>query len=64
VEIAESLPAPTVTALASAMERTTRLNRSRFALPILGITCGILGFFAAIIIIIIILFINLAKVGF
>lgn len=64
VEIAESLPAPTVTAVASAMERTTRQNRSRFALPILGIACGILGFFAAIIIIIIILFINLAKVGF
>jgi hypothetical protein len=62
--IAESLPAPSVSAVASAMERKTRLNRSDFTIPIMGITCGIIGFFAAILTIIIILFINLVKVSF
>jgi len=62
--MAESLPAPNVTAAASPMERKTRLNRSDFTLPIMGITCGIIGFFAAIIFIIVIVFINLGKGGF
>jgi len=61
--IAESLYAPSVTAVASAMERKTRLNRSGFTLPIMGITCGIISFFAAILIVIIILFFNLSKGG-
>jgi hypothetical protein len=64
VGMAESLPAPHVTAVATILERETRLNRSGFTLPILGITCGVIGFFAIIITIIIILFFNLAKGGF
>lgn len=63
VGIAESLSAPRFTTVASPMERKTRLNRSDFALPIMGITCGIIAFFAAIITMIIILFINLGKGG-
>ena len=63
VGIAESISTPSVTAVASPMERKTRLDRSDFALPIMGITCGIIVFFAVIITIIIILFINLGKGG-
>jgi hypothetical protein len=62
--IAESLTAPSVTAAASALERRTRLKRSDFTMPIVGITCGIIGFFAAIIIIIAIVFVNLGRGGF
>jgi hypothetical protein len=62
--IAESLHPPAVTAVASAMERKTRLSRNDFIWPILGITCGIIGFFAACITIVAILFINLVKGGF
>jgi hypothetical protein len=61
--IAESLPPPSITSHASSMERKGRENRGDFILPILGITCGIIGFFTAIIIIIMILFVNLIKGG-
>lgn len=63
-KIAESLPTPGVTSFASAMERKTRINRGDFILPVMGITCGIVGFFAAIIIVIIILLFNLSKAGY
>jgi hypothetical protein len=62
--IAESLPAPSVTAVASPTERKTRLNRSDFALPIMRITCGIFAFFTVILIIITLLFFNLASSGY
>lgn len=64
VKIAESLPTPNISSVASVMERKTRLSRSDFVLPILGITCGIFSFFACIITVIIILFINLGRGGF
>jgi hypothetical protein len=62
--IAEALPPPKVIAVASAFERRARLNRGDFIQPILGITCGIIGFFTAIIIIIAVVFINLSRGGF
>jgi hypothetical protein len=62
-KIAESLPSPTVTSMASAIERKTRSNRGDILLPIVGITCGIVGFFAVIIFILMVLFYSLSKGG-
>ncbi len=61
--IAASLPAPKVTAAASAMERRTRSNRSDFTLPLVGITCGVIGFFIAILIIVAVLYSKLVIPG-
>ncbi len=57
--IAASLPAPKVRAAASAMERRTRLNRSDFTLPLVGITCGVIIFFIAILVIFAVLYYRL-----
>jgi hypothetical protein len=51
IKIAESLPAPSVAATASSLERKARLSRSDFTLPIAGITCGIIGLFTVLLIV-------------
>ncbi len=61
--MAASLPAPKLTATASAMERRTRLIRSDFTLLFAGITCGILGLFLAILITVVVLFYKLVLPG-
>jgi hypothetical protein len=48
VRIAESLPPPGVTDAASSLEHKARLSRSDFTLPLLGISCGIILLFTAI----------------
>jgi len=60
---AESLPAPQVTAVASDMERRARLSRSDYTSLLVGITCGVIGFFTAILIFVVILFLNLGRTG-
>ncbi len=62
--IAEALPAPQVTAVATPMERRMRLNRSEFTLPLIGITCGIIGIIAAILIIVSILLLKSGTPSF
>ncbi len=62
--IAESLPTPHSMVTASSMERRARLSRSDFTLPLVGLTCGIIGFLTAIFIILLVFFINLGKGGF
>jgi hypothetical protein len=64
IRIAESLPAPSVTATASSMERKARLSRSDFTLPIIGITCGVIGLFTAILMIGLFLLIYFERGGF
>ena len=39
--IAESLPAPEKTVEGLPLERTTRVDRNKFIVPVFGITCGI-----------------------
>jgi hypothetical protein len=60
VGIAETLPGPHVTALASPMERETQLNRSELTLRVFGITCVVIAFFVGILVILTITIINLA----
>ncbi len=60
-KLAEALPAPSLTAIASPMERRTRLNRSAFTLPAMGITCGIMLVFTALFITLLILLIRLGS---
>jgi hypothetical protein len=63
VGIAESLPAPLVTAMATPIERRARINRGGSVLPIVGITCGVFAFFATLIMVIILLLFNLSGSG-
>jgi hypothetical protein len=51
IGIAESLPSPSVTVAASPLERKARLRRSDFTLPMVGISCGIIGLFTVILIV-------------
>jgi hypothetical protein len=62
-EMAESLPPPQVTAVASAMERRNRLNRSGYTLPMLVITCAVVGIFAVIFVIALIVIITISQGG-
>ena len=63
IKIAESLPAPSVAAAASSLERKARLSRSDFTLPIAGITCGIIGVFTALLIVGLVLLSSLQTGG-
>jgi hypothetical protein len=45
--IAQGLTPPTVTAVESGLERTTRADRSKYTWPVAGITCGIFAAMAA-----------------
>ncbi len=60
---AEALPAPSLTADASPMERRMRLNRGEFFLPLAGITCAVIGFFAIILIIVTLVFFRIGPSG-
>jgi hypothetical protein len=62
-EIAASLPLPSIRDEATAFENKARLKRSDFTIPIIGITCGILGLFTAIFILGLILLIFLQRGG-
>ena len=64
ITIAESLPSPSVTAAASSLEQKARLRRSDFTLPMLGISCGIIGLFIAILIVGLFLLIFFERGGF
>jgi hypothetical protein len=64
IRIAESLPSPRVTAAASSLERKARLTRNDFFLPIVGISCGIIGLFTAILIVGLFLLIFFERGGF
>jgi len=64
ITIAESLPSPSVTDAASSLERKARLRRSDFTLPLLGISCGIIGLFTAILIVGLFLLIFFERGGF
>lgn len=63
VRIAESLPSPQATETATMMENKARLNRSDLTLPIVGITCGVLGLFTAIFIVGLLLLIFMQRGG-
>jgi hypothetical protein len=63
IRIAEALPLPHVTDKATAMENKARLRRSDLTLPIVGITCGVIGLFASIFIVALFLVIFLLNGG-
>jgi hypothetical protein len=62
--IAEALPAPQMTAAASIMEHRMRLNRGGYTLPLVGVTCGVIGFFAILTICVVFAIFNFARGGF
>jgi hypothetical protein len=64
ITIAESLPSPRVTAAASSLEQKARLRRSDFTLPMVGISCGVIGLFTAILIVGLFLLIFFERGGF
>lgn len=61
--LAESLPQPTVQAVESRMESTSRSNRGKFTLPIIAITCGIFTLLSVCILAIVALVIFLEESG-
>ena len=62
--IAQGLTPPTVSAVESGLERTTRADRSKYTWPIVGITCGIVAAMAGCIIAISAVIIILAESGY
>ena len=63
-KVAESLSPPGVTDAASSLERKARLRRSDFTLPLLGISCGVIGLFTAILVVGLILVLFFERGGF
>ena len=63
IKCATVLPQPTVRAEETKLEASNRTNRSRFTLPIIGITCGIFTFLAICILAIVALLILLEEMG-
>jgi len=62
--IAQGLTPPTVTAVESGLERTTRIERSRFTWPVIGITCAIFSLMAACLVVISAALIILMESGY
>jgi len=61
---AQGLTPPTVSAVESGLERTTRTDRGKYTGPIIGITCGIVAAMAGCIIAISVIIIILAESGY
>jgi len=62
--IAQGLTPPTETAVESALEQTTRTDRSKYTWPVIGITCGVFAVMAACLIVISAALIILMESGY